>query len=148
MKWLRFLRKAALCKFPNRQSRTSGARTRLELEELESRLVPYSVSGNAWLNPQTITISFVPDGTTVSTSGSNLVGSNLFASFDSNPRLAGQWQTQILKAAQVWAQQTNINFVVVPDNGAPSGSGSWSRPHARPGPSTTSTSPWRTTATR
>ena len=30
----------------------------------------------------------------------------------------------ILQAAQTWAQKTNINFVVVPDDGAPTGSGS------------------------
>ncbi len=31
----------------------------------------------------------------------------------------------ILQAAQTWAQQTNINFVVVPDNGTPSGGGNY-----------------------
>ena len=79
----------------------------------------FAASGNAWLNPAAITISFMPDGT-------NLGGvqSNLFSTFNKNPKLAGQWQTQILKAAQVWAQQTNINFIVVPDDGAPTGAGS------------------------
>jgi hypothetical protein len=91
---------------------------RLALESLESRLVLFSVSGSAWPNPAAITISFMPDGTDLGG-----VSSNLFSTFNSNPRLAGQWQNQILRAAQVWAQQTNINFVVVPDNGAPSGSG-------------------------
>jgi hypothetical protein len=81
-------------------------------------LVLFSASGNAWPNPAAITISFMPDGTDLGG-----VQSNLFAAFNGNPRLAGQWQTQILRAAQVWAQQTNINFVVVPDDGAPSGSG-------------------------
>ncbi len=90
----------------------------LTVESLESRLVLFAVSGNAWLNPAAITISFMPDGTNLGG-----VASNLFATFNSNPKLAGQWQTQILKAAQVWAQQTNINFIVVPDDGAPSGSG-------------------------
>jgi hypothetical protein len=98
-----------------RPKRTSG----LALEPLESRMLLYSASGNAWPNPTVITISFMPDGT-------NLGGvkSNLFAAFNSKPKLAGQWQNQILRAAQVWAQQTNINFVVVPDDGEPSGSGS------------------------
>ncbi len=34
------------------QSPARPARTVLHLEQLESRLVPYSVSGNAWPNPQ------------------------------------------------------------------------------------------------
>ena len=38
-------------------------KARLGLEELESRVVLYSASGNAWPNPQLITISFMPDGT-------------------------------------------------------------------------------------
>jgi predicted Zn-dependent protease len=93
------------------------------LEALESRITPYSVSGNAWPAPQLITISFVPDGTVVSTSGSNYVSSNLFATFNSKFGSAAAWQNQILKAAQVWAQQTNINFAVVSDDGAAEGSG-------------------------
>ncbi len=40
-----------------------------------------------------------------------------------SPSLAGKWENVILQAAQVWAQQTNINFAVVPDDGAPAGSG-------------------------
>jgi hypothetical protein len=88
------------------------------LESLESRMVLSTATGNAWPNPQLITISFMPDG-------SNLGGpaSNLFSVFNSKTRLAGAWQNQILKAAQVWAQQTNINFTVVPDNGMQVGAG-------------------------
>jgi hypothetical protein len=88
-------------------------------EGLESRVVLYSASGNAWPNPQMITISFMPDGT-------NLGGgetSNLVSSFNSKASLNGKWENVILEAAQEWAQQTNINFVVVPDDGAPVGSG-------------------------
>ena len=78
----------------------------------------YSATGNAWMNPEIIRISFVPDGT-------NLGGvtSNLQSTFNSNANLAGKWENVILQAAQTWAQQTNIIFVVVPDDGAPSGSG-------------------------
>jgi hypothetical protein len=111
------------CWFQRRRSSGNLARRRQRsssptLESLESRLVLFAVSGNSWPNPVAITISFMPDGTNLGG-----VSSNLFSTFNANPRLAGQWQTQILKAAQVWAQQTNINFVVVPDDGAPSGSG-------------------------
>jgi hypothetical protein len=88
------------------------------VESLESRVVLSSATGNAWPNPQIITISFVPDGT-------NLGGvtSNLQSAFNSKPALAGKWQNIILQAAQTWAASTNINFAVVPDDGAPSGAG-------------------------
>ncbi len=78
----------------------------------------YSATGNAWMNPEIITISFVPDGT-------NLGGvtSNLQATFNKNPNLDGKWQNVILQAAQTWAQKTNINFVVVPDDGVATGGG-------------------------
>jgi hypothetical protein len=66
-----------------------------------------------------ITISFMPDGTNLGGG----VSSNLFSTFNSKSSLAGNWQNVILQAAQTWAQQTNINFAVVPDNGAPEGSG-------------------------
>ena len=93
------------------------------LEGLESRVVLYSASGNAWPNPQLITISFMPDGT-------NLGGgetSNLQSTFNSKSSLAGNWENVILQAAQTWAQQTNINFAVVPDDGAPRGRAPTSR---------------------
>ncbi len=88
------------------------------VESLETRVVLYSATGNAWMNPEVITISFVPDGT-------NLGGvtSNLQSTFNSNPNLVGRWENTILQAAQVSAQQTNINFVVVPDDGEATGSG-------------------------
>src|SRR5262249_48637467 len=35
------------------------------------------------------------------------------------------WENQILKAAQVWAQQANLNFTVVADSGVPIGSGNY-----------------------
>jgi Bacterial Ig-like domain/Matrixin len=82
--------------------------------------VLYSATGNAWMNPEVITISFMPDGT-------NLGGpvSNLQSTFNKNANLAGKWEQQFLQAAQAWAAQTNINFVVVPDDGAPMGGGSY-----------------------
>jgi hypothetical protein len=100
-------------------------RTRLSLEQLESRLVPYSVTGNAWPHPALITLSFVPDGTILGSGPGGYIYSNLFATFNSHPNwTTATWEGQILKAAQTWAQQTNINFAVVADNGAPTGSGS------------------------
>jgi hypothetical protein len=87
---------------------------------LELRLVPYTTSGNMWPNPQLVTISFMPDGTNLGTTTSNL-----FSTFNARFGSASTWQNVILKAAQVWAQQTNTNFAVVPDSGAPEGGGSY-----------------------
>ncbi len=61
----------------------------------------------------------MPDGTNLGGG----VTSNLFSTFNSKSSLAGKWENVILQAAQDWAQQTNINFAVVPDDGAPAGSG-------------------------
>jgi hypothetical protein len=103
----------------------AAARTRLQLEGLESRVVPYAISGDAWPNPQLITISFVPDGTIVGSNSNGYIYSNLFATFNGKFGAPSVWQNQILKAAQVWAQQTNINFAVVPDDGSDMGSGNF-----------------------
>ncbi len=43
------------------------------LEQLESRVVPYVTSGNAWPVPQLITLSFMPDGTNLGGVTSNLM---------------------------------------------------------------------------
>jgi hypothetical protein len=98
---------------------------RLQVEQLESRLVPYSVTGGSWPNPQVITISFVPDGTILGSNGSCYEYSNLFSYFSNRGISVCTWQNQILKAAQAWAAQTNINFTVVSDDGASIGSGSY-----------------------
>ena len=54
------------------------------VEGLESRVVLYSATGNAWMNPEIITINFVPDGTNLG----RPTTSNLQATFNSNPNLA------------------------------------------------------------
>ncbi len=95
-------------------------RFRPQVEGLESRLVPYTTSGNMWPNPQLVTISFMPDGTSLGTATSNL-----FSTFNAKFGSAAAWENVILKAAQVWAQQTNLNLAVVPDSGAPEGSGGY-----------------------
>jgi hypothetical protein len=98
---------------------------RLILEELETRLVPYATAGYAWVHPELVTISFMPDGTLLGYNGSGqAITSTLFHDF-SKLGSAATWEKQIEKAAQVWAQQTNINFAVVADDGAPAGSGNY-----------------------
>jgi len=54
-----------------------------------------------------------------------IFSSNLFATFNAQFGSAATWQAQILKAAQAWAQQTNINFALVTDSGAQAGTGSY-----------------------
>src|SRR5262245_44875666 len=100
-------------------------RTRLEVEPLESRLVPDSVSGNAWPHPELVTLSFVPDGTIVGSNSSGYISSNLFATFNARFGSASVWQNEFLRAAQAWAQQTNLNFALVADNGTTIGGGSY-----------------------
>ncbi len=97
---------------------------RLAIEELESRTVP-SATGNAWPHPELVTLSFVPDGTILGTNASGYVHSNLFSKWNAHPGwTTATWEDTIIKAAQTWAQAANINFQVVPDSGANTGSGS------------------------
>jgi hypothetical protein len=92
---------------------------------LESRITPYVTSGGAWPQPQRVTISFVPDGTVLGYDGfGNTLTSTLQHDFNASWSTS-TWENQILKAAQVWAQQTNVNFSVVSDDGAAIGSGNY-----------------------
>ncbi len=109
------------CRAQSRQRQQR--RVHLELEALESRIVPYAVSANAWPHPELISISFVPDGTIVGTNSTGYITSNLFAKMNARFGTPAVWETEILRAAQSWAAQTNINFTVVPDNGTPIGQG-------------------------
>src|SRR5262245_24034544 len=80
---------------------------RLSVDRLEDRLTP--TWGIAWYNPGTLSLSFVPDGTDVSGSPSSLHALL-------GPDSAG-WKTEILRAYQTWAIETNINIGIVPDGG-------------------------------
>jgi hypothetical protein len=105
--------------------RRSALRTRPSLETLESRVVPaIAMSGNAWPSPQLITLSFMPDGTLISAGSTGNVTSDLFATMNARVPTA-TWQDAIIAAAQTWAQQANLNFSVIPDNGTPAGQGNY-----------------------
>jgi matrixin len=106
-------------------SRSLADRICLRLEQLESRVVPYSVSGNAWPNPQLVTLSFVPDGTWMTTNNGANVYSNLFATFNAKFGSPAAWEGAIITAAQTWAAQANLNLSVVSDNGIPAGQGNY-----------------------
>ena len=64
-----------------------------------------------WNNADRLTISFAPDGTRVSK-----YTSELYSKF-SGLLSAAQLESQILRAFQTWARQTNINVGVVADAG-------------------------------
>src|SRR5947209_2387627 len=124
-KFLKEVRMSFLSTFlPQRTAKPPARRTRPQLEALESRLVPYSVSGNAWLNPQLLTVSFVPDGTLLSSGVGGNGYNNLNATLNAKYATA-TWQAEILKGLQAWAQYANINFAVVADNGTTAGQGAY-----------------------
>lgn len=89
---------------------------RLQLESLEDRRVP-ATWGVPWADPQHLTVSFVPDGTSMPGGGT----SQLFQTLDSQLGSASGWETSILKALQTWAATSNINIGVVADGGEPLG---------------------------
>jgi hypothetical protein len=69
----------------------------------------------------------MPDGTVMALGNGGQITSNLFATFNAIPGVTSPsvWQNIILKAAQSWSAQTNINFAVVNDDGSASGSGAY-----------------------
>src|SRR5262249_10588805 len=106
----------------NRAPSPSSLRANLQVEQLETRLVPYNASSYLWPHPQVITLSFEPDNTVLGTQGSTTLYSNMMSTFNSKWSTS-TWEYQILKAAQSWAAVTNINFSVITDSGAAIGSG-------------------------
>ena len=85
-------------------------RRMLRIETLESR---YMLSGNDW-DHAALTLSFVPDGTSIGEHTSALY--QKFGTVD-----AAVWQQAILRAFQTWSQHSNLNLGVVPDQGLPLG---------------------------
>lgn len=77
-------------------------------EQLEDRKL-LAAFGNAWVDPRSISISFPSENTPVG-SAKNDIRSTLDAVA---PRL--EWQTAILRAAQAWAENANINIGLVSD---------------------------------
>ncbi len=103
-----------------RKGRSPQRSTRLEVEALEARCVPYATTGNLWPHPEVVSLSFMPDGTNA---GGPL--SDLDAVFTTRFGSSAPWQNALLKAAQTWAAQTNLNFTAVADSGADSGAGAY-----------------------
>ena len=96
-------------------ARHPRGRSRPRLEPLETRLVPYVLSGYTWANPN-VSVSFMPDGTLISSS----YPSNLFAVYNAAYPQA-TWQREVARALQSWADVSNLNFHFVADDGSPQG---------------------------
>ncbi|MGF1581081.1 MAG: matrixin family metalloprotease [Gemmataceae bacterium] len=115
--------KPALRKKPSNRPRRGPS---LQVENLEARWTPYSASGNAWLNPELVSLSFMPENTVLGqyADGSNITN-DLPSAFLSEYGSHGNWQWPVVAAAQTWAYYTDLNFTVVSDNGASLGSGAY-----------------------
>lgn len=84
---------------------------RLQMDILEDRLTP-ATFGIPLIDPMHTTISFVPDGTDVGGTPSNL-----FQTLNQTSTTT-TWQRDILRAAQTWSSLVNINIGVVSDDGS------------------------------
>jgi hypothetical protein len=95
-------------------STSMKSRTRLSVEILEDRLNPHSF-GVPWADGAHLTLSFVPDGTTVQGAPSML--------FQTLSPLGSSstWQREVLRAFQTWAVHADLNIGVVDDSGVPLG---------------------------
>jgi hypothetical protein len=86
---------------------------RLTCEQLEDRLTP--TWGTPWFDGTSLSLSFVPDGTNVSGTPSNL---NTLLNATGDPSRAVR---EILRAYQTWAVAANLNVGLVGDGGQPMG---------------------------
>jgi hypothetical protein len=78
-------------------------------------LLSYSTTGGKFTQPERLTYSIIPDGTSIGGTPSNLQ-QTFNASFPT-----ATWQAAIQRAAAVWENVANIELVQVPDSGAPIG---------------------------
>src|SRR5437879_2152219 len=92
--------------------RTLRRAMRPSLEGLEKRELLYSTTGGLWSQPQRVTFSFAPDGTSVGGTPSAW-----FQTMAARGISQTTWQNQFRQAAAIWEAVTNINLVEVPDNG-------------------------------
>jgi hypothetical protein len=81
----------------------------LRLESLEDRAVP-AVFGEPWLDGRHLTLSFAPDGTSLSGVGSNLQAALSPLGWDAA-------KMELLRAFQTWVVSANLNVGVVNDSG-------------------------------
>src|SRR5438552_691674 len=84
------------------------------VEVLESRLVPYALSGVKWAALD-VSASIMPDQSMIGTQASNV-----FATYNVKYDMQ-TWEAQFARALQTWAAVTPLNFHFVADNGAAQG---------------------------
>lgn len=96
-----------------RPSARMKSSSRLALEFLEPRETP-TLAHSPWPDPQNLSLSFAPDGTT-------LLGepSVLSTTFDQSHPQA--WQREILRAVQSWVVHAHLNVSLRADDGSPFG---------------------------
>ena len=87
----------------------------LVFEQLEGRILRAAI-GLPWRDPEHLTLSFAPDGTSIAGDSSDL-----FQDLNSQFPSTAVWQADIVRAFQTWATQTNLSIGVVADQGAPFG---------------------------
>jgi hypothetical protein len=90
-----------------------GRHLRPDLQWLEDRPVP-ALFGNPWPVPDSLTLSFVQDGTLVAQEPSRLFAT-LGQDYGPDP---AAWQSLVLEAFQQWLVHTPVNIGLVPDNGS------------------------------
>ncbi len=100
--------------FEHKSASRRERRWRPALEGLEQRVVPYSLSGLQWANPD-ISVSYMPDGTDV-----DGYTSRLFAELNAIAPTA-TWQQEFARSLATWAEVANVNFHFVADDGSPKG---------------------------
>src|SRR3954462_10996406 len=88
-------------------------RGRLAIESLEDRCTP--AVGVPWFDGTSLSLSFVPDGTDISGTPSNL------NALLGTAGTTAQWKREILRAYQTWAVGANVNVGLAADGGQPMG---------------------------
>jgi hypothetical protein len=94
-------------------------KSKFHVEVLEVREV-MSLFGNPWPDAEQLKLSFAADGTRIGGANQFFGGGNASSSLFATMRSVGAdatWQTEILRAFQTWAVNTNINIGLVADNG-------------------------------
>lgn len=83
------------------------------IEGLEDRKLLYATLGGNFAFGSRITYSFVPDGTSIGG-----LPSALFSTMAAKGFTTAQWEGAIQKAATAWEAASNVNLVLVPDDGS------------------------------
>jgi predicted Zn-dependent protease len=95
------------------RSRAARRAMRPRADGLEDRKLLYATLGGHFAFGSRITYSFVPDGTNIGGAPSAL-----YSSMAAKGITTAQWQGAIEQAAAAWEAASNVNLVLVPDDGS------------------------------